>query len=205
MVLDISDKRWAQKAVGLQLKQLDSVRANAEQWRNGLAALTALLTAVTIIKGPDTVDGLSDPGRHRLVVLLGTGFVSLLVGTFCAMRAAFGTPHKLRFTGEDLRGFEEKEIGLAKNYMRASRGLMLLGVILVAAATGNILVDRKPTTKALLQVTRSDKVQMCGELLSVDRSGLYLQQQGNANRKPAPLVIPVTAIKGIKVVAACTP
>ena len=49
--MTLDSKRWAQLASELKFTQLDTARKQAEVWRAGLAALTALLTAVFVLKG----------------------------------------------------------------------------------------------------------------------------------------------------------
>jgi hypothetical protein len=48
--MTLDNKRWAQLASELKFSQLDTARKQAEVWRAGLAALTALLTAILVLK-----------------------------------------------------------------------------------------------------------------------------------------------------------
>jgi len=65
----LANKRWAQRANAIQFGELAAVRATAAQWRNGLAGLTALLSAGTLLASPTLASHL-DPGPQLAVGLL---------------------------------------------------------------------------------------------------------------------------------------
>src|SRR5215211_5710257 len=90
--MSLADKKWAKLADELQFKRVENIHATAGNWRNGLIALTALLTTVTILKGPEEASDLSSTGRTLAAVLLGIAFLLLLAGSICAMAAAYGFP-----------------------------------------------------------------------------------------------------------------
>lgn len=137
----LARKRWAQRAQQAEFEQLDAVRARAEQWRNGLAGLTALLTTVTIIQGPETIAKLSKGIRNDVVNELTSAFLLLLLGSFLAMLAAFGWPSKeMLLTGERLARWEREQTRRARRILRVAAACLLLGVLLVGFATRSVLL-----------------------------------------------------------------
>ena len=65
----LANKRWAQRANAIQFGELAAIRATAGQWRNGLAGLTALLSAGTLLASPTLASHLT-PGPQLAVGLL---------------------------------------------------------------------------------------------------------------------------------------
>jgi hypothetical protein len=82
----------AQKA---DLDQLDRFRKSAENWRNGLTGLTALLGVATAIRGPELAAELSTDTRKWVVLIQLAGLFFLLLGALFAMNAAYGMPAPL--------------------------------------------------------------------------------------------------------------
>ena len=102
--MSLDRKRWALIAQELKFSQLDTARKQADAWRNGLAALTALLTAILVLKGRDDVSALPPPFRITAVVLLGVALGLLVAATLLITRALAGPPgEEILLTGEDLR------------------------------------------------------------------------------------------------------
>lgn len=83
----------------LHREEFDRVRAQAEKWRNGLAGLLGLITAVNLIKGPDVLYKLPDPARYAIASLQLAALLTATIGACFAMRAAFGLPSRRDLTG----------------------------------------------------------------------------------------------------------
>ena len=124
----LTDKRWAQRANELQFTELAGVRATAEQWRNGLAALTGLLAITAVVISPGLADKL-DPGwRLAVGVVAAVGLLALLFGTFEAMHAAFGVPGDgFLMTGERLRQWESQQTRDTTRALATARASSPLG------------------------------------------------------------------------------
>lgn len=73
---------------------LDTVRASAEAWRNGLAAFLTLVTTGVIIKGRDTAADLPTSWRAVTTILIGGGLALAIVGLWQALGAEAGTSVK---------------------------------------------------------------------------------------------------------------
>jgi hypothetical protein len=83
------------------------IRTRAEKWIPGLTAIVGLISVALIIKGPDSFAKLTGrtaiqfkgwfpdswviDTKDLVAALIGIAFVSLLVSTFCAYSAAFGS------------------------------------------------------------------------------------------------------------------
>jgi hypothetical protein len=72
--------------------QLDSVRKTAENWRNGLVAMTGLIAAFSIIKGPSDVAGLTHGVAYWVGILLFLALRSAAFGAWSSLAAAYGEP-----------------------------------------------------------------------------------------------------------------
>lgn len=171
--MSLDRKRWAQRAHDLQLDQLSAVRARAEQWRNGLVGLTALLAVVTIVDGPDSADKLPPDVLDNAVALLSSAFSLLVVGTLLTMFAAFGVPgRKQLLTGESLEQWERTQAGQARAALIIGATVFVVGLVLVGSATRVVVLNSGPATK-LLQV-HTDRTSVCGRLVASSDNALTI-------------------------------
>lgn len=161
--LTLDDKRWAQRANALQFGELDAVRATADKWRTGLAALTSLLSVASIIAAPGLADRLS--GSWRLVVglLVLGGLLALLYGTWQAMGGAFGLPDAaVAMTGERLRRWESQQARAGAARLRRARAGALTGIgLLIATAIAAYLAV--PAAAQTVRVDTGDQA-YCGTI-----------------------------------------
>jgi hypothetical protein len=183
--MSLAAKRWAKLADEQQFKQLATVQATAANWRTGLIALTALLTAVTIIKGPEAAADLSTPGRIIIAVLLGLALLALLFGSGAAMYAAYGFPSRDQLlTGESLRTWSANEAKKSRKWLVAAVASFFAAVPLIGAAIAVGWFDQDwfpADPPALLYVERMDDAQgqpvppVCGELKSGSAGNLFIK------------------------------
>src|SRR5215472_7302953 len=109
--MSLDSKRWALMAQELKFRQLDVARQQAETWRTGLATLTALLTAILVIKSRDNVSQLTQPYRTLVVLLLGGALGLLILATMLVSRAIAGPPGKeILLSGEGLQAWTAQEV-----------------------------------------------------------------------------------------------
>jgi hypothetical protein len=199
--VNITDKRWAQLAEQLKLQQLDGARRQAESWRTGLGSLTALLAAVTIVKGPDTIGELSGGWRITVVVLLGLAFAALTAGTLLAVRAAGGRPEAMFLTGPNLKAWTRREVRAVRRAIQGATALLVVGLVLVAVAIGATwLLPREQPAHPSVQVVTVD-THACGELVSVDRAAVTLDL--DPGPKTRTLLLPHDRLVSITPVASC--
>lgn len=131
----LDSKRWAQRASAVPFAELAAVRATAGQWRNGLAGLTALLSAGSLLASPTLADHLAPGPRLAVAALAIAGLLTLLFGTWRAMTAAFGLPGAGDYlTGERLRAWEHDQASAAVTALTTARRAFLLGLLLTIAA-----------------------------------------------------------------------
>ncbi len=164
--MSIERKRWAQRAQELRFEQLTIVRRQAEGWRIGLTGLTALLSAVLLVKGRDTVTGLEDWAKVTVAVLLAAAFAALVAATMLAIRAASGTPgSEILLTGEDLREWTRHEVQAVGRRIRGAAALTVLALAVLVTALGFTWFgpDAKAAKPMVEVVGPAGK--LCGELV----------------------------------------
>ncbi|MFC9509778.1 hypothetical protein [Streptomyces sp. NPDC057002] len=116
-------------------RQLQTAMRQAEGYRNFLASLTGLLTAVFVLKGQEDLSKLADPTRWWVTGLLIAGFVALVAASWLGVVAVHGRPGEeiLLEAGRLLR-YEKKRTKTIWRLVECARWLALAGVLCVAAA-----------------------------------------------------------------------
>jgi hypothetical protein len=87
----VTDAEWAAHSRALAIAPLTRIRTAANQWRNGVTGLTAVLAAVALLRGPAGGSGLHPLAKWLTLVFSALGFLLLLAGTFSVLRASFGS------------------------------------------------------------------------------------------------------------------
>jgi hypothetical protein len=160
------NKRWAERARQAQFQELAAARAAAEQWRTGLAGITALLSAAALITAPDLAKGLRAPWHAAVGLLALAGLLALVFGTWRAMKAAFGVPAAaLPLTGERLRAWEHEQTRAAVDALGQARKSFLSGVLLIVAASGVAFTMGSSDDRPLVVITTASDA-FCGHLRS---------------------------------------
>ncbi|OLT12463.1 hypothetical protein BJF79_22270 [Actinomadura sp. CNU-125] len=200
MSQSLDRKRWAQKAQQLKFTQLDTARKQAEGWRTGLGGLTALLSAVLIVKGRDNITALTPAFRWGVAILLGAALLMLVIATLLAVRAASGRPgENFEIRGETLRAWTMAEVRRISTSIRWAARLATLAIVCVAAAVGCTWLgpEEKPSTP--LMDVQHDSGRTCGELLGIDARNLVVKEKSAA----APRVIPAGTVVTMHRVTNC--
>jgi hypothetical protein len=197
--MTLDDKRWAQLASDLKYTQLDTARKQAEVWRAGLAALTALLTAVFALKGRDSVSDLAKPYQAIVVGLLGLALLLLLMSTMWVSRALAGPAgQQILLVGKEVERWTKAEVRKISAALRWAPFLAALGVIAVGAAIALAwLAPATVTSRPLVQVTDSAGHQSCGQLIGVTKHQLVVGPAGG------PALIPLSEVVAITPVVSC--
>jgi hypothetical protein len=184
-------KRWAQLAQDLEFEQLGNARTLAEGWRTGLVGLTALLAAVTIFQGPDTVTGLVEWLRYVIVLLLAFAFVLLIAGSLTATKAASGAPgEEIYLDADELRTWTFNETrSIQRDIVRAAR-YMLCGLATLALAIGlSWLGPRAANASGGLITVQRDGIRTCGSLLSETSRILLLGNPADPGAVPRSIAL----------------
>ncbi|MGW1513591.1 hypothetical protein [Streptomyces sp. NPDC002394] len=176
----------ADESRGLLAGELARVRAQAENCRNGLAALLGLLTAVGIVKGPDTLQGLSGGARGAVGLLLLGGLLLAAGGAFFAMRAAFGLPRRRVADAslEELLTRERLTVRRAVRDLRRAIAAGFLALAVVTAGIGLTWYGPRPGEPGV-QVVLTDGSALCGTLVGMDAKGLRLRVEDVERRVPS--------------------
>ncbi|WP_155128761.1 hypothetical protein [[Actinomadura] parvosata] len=164
--MSIERKRWAQRAQELRFEQLTIARKQAEGWRAGLAALIALLSAVLIVKGRDTVLGLEDWVKVSVALLLAAALAALVSATVLALRAASGTPgSEILLTGEGLREWTQREVRAIGRRIHGAAALTIVALTMLVTALGFTWfgASAENSTLQIEVVGRTER--LCGELV----------------------------------------
>ncbi|MFJ4853097.1 hypothetical protein [Streptomyces sp. NPDC088730] len=181
---DLTRKRMAQLGQQLGLEQLTAVRRQAEGWRNGLTALTGLIGVVFVLKGPDSVAGMSAAWRWTTAVLLVLAFLLLFTGALSAVRAAHGQlGHGTWLTGDELLTAVQDEVERTQDVLATARRCSVAGLVAVVAAIAVTWVvpaqeDKKPKPVGPTVVVSTTAGTVCGELVLSDRAAVTLRSAG---------------------------
>ncbi|WP_234386970.1 hypothetical protein [Streptomyces scabiei] len=116
-------------------RQLAVALQQAEGYRNFVASLTGLLTAVFVLKGQEDLSKLQECPRWAVISLLAGGFVALMIASWLTVLAAHGRPGA-DFYGEPSRllDYETKRPREIWTLIDWARWLAVLGILAVAAA-----------------------------------------------------------------------
>jgi hypothetical protein len=111
--------------------ELARVRAQAEQWRNGLAGITALFTAAGLFSGQRTVAALAMEARVWAGCAVIASIVTAAIGLYLSMSAAFGIPAR-RPGAAGMAQAVIGELRLLRRTVRALHGAMVCAFISLA-------------------------------------------------------------------------
>jgi hypothetical protein len=171
----------------------DAVRTQAAAWRNGLTAVTALLAAALIVRGPDDLAELHWTVRLLAGALLLAGFALLVRAILLAATATPVAP-----------AAESASRDVASARRLAVIGLGLVGV----AVLGGWLAPAAPAPGKLIQLTYDHGI-ICG-LVSLEPEGYVTVlpdpgQPTNRITAKARTLVPISSIHGMTEVGVCEP
>lgn len=196
--MSLDRKRWALLAQDLKFSQLNIARRQAETWRAGLASLTALLTAILVLKGRDNVSALIRPYQIVAVGLLGLSLLLLLAATMLVSRALAGPPgEEILLSGEGLEQWTRDEVRKISKALKVAPWLAVVGILAVAAAVGITWLAPAQGSVPLVQVTSSTS-RSCGQLIGVTRHQVILRTADTAT-----VLIPMSSVASLTPVPNC--
>ncbi|MFC7241733.1 hypothetical protein ACFQO7_04480 [Catellatospora aurea] len=167
----------------------ESLRTQAAAWRNGLTAVTALLAAALIVRGPDDLAELHWTVRLLAGALLLAGFALLVRAILLAATATATAP-----ASHDVASVPRLAV----------TGLGLVGI----AVLGAWLAPAAPAPGKLIQLTYDHGI-ICG-LVSLEPEGYVTVlpdpgQQANRITAKARTLVPISSIHGMTEVGVCEP
>lgn len=116
-------------------RQLQAALHQAEGYRNFLATLTGLLTAVFVLKGQEDLSKLAHTPRWLVIGLLVTGFLALIAASWLGVLAVHGRPgEEIMLEAGRLLEYEEQRTRVIWRLVEWARWLALVGVLAVASA-----------------------------------------------------------------------
>jgi hypothetical protein len=127
-----------------EANRLQLVRTRAEKWLGGLTALTGLVTAVLVIKGPQSTTDIATSWKVAAGTLIAASLAVLVFGTYRAYQSAYGDPGRINEVNpQPLTGLADR-LARARNKAAASAQAhlghaviaTLVAVALLAAAIG---------------------------------------------------------------------
>ncbi|GAA1402074.1 hypothetical protein [Catellatospora coxensis] len=167
----------------------EGVPTQASAWRNGLTAVTALLAAALIVRGPGDLADLHVAVQVLVAALLVAGFALLVRAILVAAAAA---------TAGSVAG----EVAGARRF--AVAGVALVGF----AVLGGWLAPAAPASAELIQLTYDHGI-ICG-LVSLEPDGYVTVlpdpgQPENRITAKARTLVPISSIHGMTEVGVCEP
>ncbi|NBE55212.1 efflux RND transporter permease subunit [Streptomyces boluensis] len=116
-------------------RQLQLALHQAEGYRNFLASLTGLLTAVFVLKGQEDLSKLGGGVRWAVIALLISGFLALVLASWLAVLAVHGRPgEQIPLEAGHLLRHEQRRTRRIWRMVEWARWLALGGVLAVAGA-----------------------------------------------------------------------
>jgi hypothetical protein len=184
----VEEERWSQLAADLPFEQAAAARKQAENWRNLLGGLTALVATVGFVGGREDLRELEPPWRLATAAALTLGLAAFVSATFCAGAAAYGLlPRRsVPTTGKALRVWSRDTVDRAGRLLARAAVLSLAGVVLVVAGAWVTWLgpaEEPPSGHAVLVEVPGGP--MCGELVAWRDGRLLLEVGGNVRDVPA--------------------
>jgi hypothetical protein len=165
------------------------VRAAAEKWIPGIAAISGLFGLASIVTAKDSIDALTLTTRVVAFVLIGASVILAAVASVLGYAAAFGWPTTLTLNSPD--AVRRAADWIAASTQRTARRLRfavaagVVSLLLLLTALGLIWVHPREPDRVTVTVGPDGREQTaCGELVSVQDWMLTLKiTDGNTTRE----------------------
>jgi hypothetical protein len=179
--------------------QLPDVRKAAENWRNGLVAMIGLITAFSVIKGPNDVSGLDRWAAYTVGFLLLLALTCATFGAWMALAAAYGTPRPItKEAVRNLGGVTGFRFRLAKESvlrLRRARVATIATLLLLAGAIGLTWYGHRSPV-VTLDVERKSLPKICGKLMA-SKDG-YIDIKPSASEAIRVSMTDLVAVRGVR-------
>jgi hypothetical protein len=195
------DLRWARMARELPFAELDAVRRQAEQWRNAIGGLTALLGFAALLRGRNDLTTVPPGWRIATASVLAAAFLVLLVSFALAAYASFGRPGVVvRASGASFRRWSTARARQIGRLVPVAVLLAGLGIVLTAVAVG--LTWFAPAAEPDRRyAVRSASGDACGDLVGVADGRLVLMVK--LGGRTVPWSAPLADVRAMDRVVSC--
>jgi hypothetical protein len=194
------DVKWDNLAEDARFTSLNAVQSTAERWGATILVITGLLTALTVVRGPDDLNALRDTmSKVEVGVLSAASLLVALASVVLAASAAQGHAVKVQPTGERYRKATLLSTQSANRKLTWSRYLALVIIPLYLAALGLMAYSpQKSDAGPVISITDSDGVMHCGLVKIRNHVFFVVNDHGVVNRIPAARVSSVIAVAECK-------
>lgn len=193
--LEIEEEEELQKVAETQLTD---TRKLAENWRNGLAALLALVATIFFVKGRESAFDIATGWRVTLGLILVLAFAAAVWGAWQAMKGAYGSPGAIEWN--EIRaegGWSGYQSSLAESAAQHVINAKWATVVSLGALVVAVLLTwfaPKPSATTLISTTATGNVVVCGKFEGVSGRAIQIE-----DKEP----IPLTEVVSFSVVDEC--
>ncbi len=198
---DLDDRKRFSELVA---SSLADVRASAEKWRTGLAALVSLVVGGLLIKGPADAQKLTTEWRTVLSFLLISGLGLGIFGLWRTLEAAAGTPTALDYdqlveTYGSVPAYEVAAARRTADKLSDARSALRWSLILLSFGVLAWWWSEEKPAEPAIRITMVEGKSYCGSLLSADTQTFRIQVVGSSR----PRLIPFKDVENIAIVTQC--
>jgi hypothetical protein len=199
---DLAERdRYARLAAG----SADTVRGSARAWETALTAFITLITTGVIVKGRDSIIGLTTGWRISIVILAGGGLLLAVYGLWLTVAAEAGT-HPETKTLQDIRQahgtLDAYQVYLATGAARrlrwGIRSAAAAMTLLIVGVVATWLAPAPPPSRAYVAVTHGRSV-TCGTPVPGATGQIRLSVPGRSE----PVTIQAGQIAEVTLTTAC--
>jgi hypothetical protein len=148
---------------------LVALRDSAEKWRNGIAAVTGVVSAGLVFKGSDPVASVALGWRVTLFVLVTAAVLFGVTATYFAIRASAGWPVTARVpvTIDETLRVQASYAAKIRRHQQLATGLATAMIVLLLGSVGLMWFLPRPGTKVARVESVTGQV-ICGPLVRLD-------------------------------------
>jgi hypothetical protein len=177
-----------------------TIRTIAARWADGLKALLGLSGIIGVVSAPIAARNLQGATKVVTGLLLVGVFLTATVGLWWTMSAAYGTASVDR-PPDSLTSFEalrRRKADRARARLVWGRRSALAALFLLGAAVGVAWIDPWASESPRLQVTTTQKVSYCGQLLDAPEGTIAVRTNLEGQ-----VEIPLNQVASVKIVDSC--
>lgn len=189
-----SGRDAAALAQKLSVSQLTDVRSAADKWRTGLLAMLGLTTTVLVVKGRDSFKDLDLAAQIIIGVTLVLGLILASLGSWQAMRAAYGNP-QTRTNGPDILTWDQQDASAAVRSLTWARRLFFAALAAIVLAVLFTWYWPADTGVKLRADAGADSV--CGKLERANSIEIVIKEDGSSKS------VPMAGLSSLAVVESC--